>query len=94
MCNLHLVGQGKKKTLFLKVCIINVTYDDEINKTQIFVVLLGNGTHTKKTLLLKIILMLPQVQTYKLFLVICQLLLKGQQIFANDTMTRYSTILR
>lgn len=77
MCNLHLVGQGKKKTLFLKVCIINVTYDDEINKTQIFVVLLGNGTHTKKTLLLKIILMLPQVQNYKLFPCYMSIVIEG-----------------
>lgn len=77
MCNLHLVGQGKKKTLFLKVCIINVTYDDEINKTQIFVVLLGNGTHTKKTLLLKIIFMLPQVQNYKLFPCYMSIVIEG-----------------
>ena len=77
MCNLHLVGQGKKKTLFLKVCIINVTYDDEINKTQIFVVLLGNGTHTKKTLLLKIILMLPQVRNYKLFPCYMSIVIEG-----------------
>ena len=78
MCNLHLVGQGKKKTI-LESLYINVTYDDddEINKTQIFVALLGNGTRTKKTLLLKIILMLPQVQNYKLFPCYMSIVIEG-----------------